>query len=269
MVKSKVLGVHVNDYEGNGTPVVFVHSFPLTSKMWNEQVNYFQKKYRVITYDTRGLGESCTDDNVYSMEKMVNDFFHILNNLKLLKVHAVGLSMGGYILLRAVLKDSERFHSLSLINTKADKDEDEVLLKRSSQVIKIKSGGRDAYLKKLMPDLVSEENQDLYQRVTEIIMGNTDEGICGNLMALSTRINTINMINEINVPVCMISGTKDKINTSQSMDFLYEKFLQNSMKNTLTCILKMKNCGHLCNMEDPEQFNKFLGWFLNGIEINS
>ena len=266
---TKVLGVHVNDNGGSGTPLVFVHSFPLSSEMWQEQVNYFRDKYRVITYDTRGLGKSYTEDNLYSMEKMVNDFFHILNNLKLAKVHAAGLSMGGYILLRAVLKEPERFHSLTLINTKADKDEDEVLLKRSSQVIKIKSGGRDAYLKKLMPNLVSEENKELYHTVSEIIKSNTDEGICGNLMALSTRINTINMINDINVPVCMLFGTEDRINPSIGMDLLYEKFLENRKKKSMTCILKMEKCGHLCNMENPLEFNKLLGWFINGIEIHS
>ena len=129
MNKVKVLGVNVNDYGGDGTPLIFLHSFPLSSEMWNKQVEYFKKKHRVITYDIRGLGESGTDDNVYSMEKMVNDFFHILNNLKIQKVHAVGLSMGGYILLRAVLKDSERLNSVTLVNTKADKDDDEVIIK--------------------------------------------------------------------------------------------------------------------------------------------
>ncbi len=265
----KVLGVNVNDYGGNGAPVVFVHSFPLTSKMWDEQVVYFSDKYRVITYDTRGLGNSFTDDNVYSMEKMVNDFFHIINNLKLPKVHAVGLSMGGYMLLRAVIKDSERFNSMTLINTKADKDEDEEILKRSSQVIKIKSGGRDAYLKKLLPNLIPESKKVIFDKVKEIISSNTDEGICGNLLALSTRINTLNLVSEINVPVLLISGTEDTINPSDKMELLFSKFRENRNKSTFTSLLKMANCGHLCNMENPGEFNKFLEWFLKGIEINS
>ena len=261
--------MNVNDYGGTGAPVVFVHSFPLSSKMWNEQVVYFKEKYRVITYDTRGLGNSRTDDNVYSMEKMVNDFFHIINSLKLPKVHAVGLSMGGYMLLRAVIKDSERFYSMSLINTKADKDEDEEILKRSSQVIKIKSGGRDAYLKKLIPNLISENKKEVYEKVKEIINSNTDEGICGNLLALSTRINTLNLVSEINIPVLLISGTEDAINDSGKMQLLFSKFRENWNKSTLTSLLKMTYSGHLCNMENPEEFNKFLEWFLKGIEINS
>ena len=179
--------------------------------MWDKQVEYFKDKYRVITYDTRGLGESATDDNVYSMEKLVNDFFHILNSLKIQKVNACGLSMGGYILLRAVLKDYERFNSLILVNTKADKDDDEEILKRSSAVIKIKSGGRDAYLQKLLPKLISTANAEIGKIIREIVAGNTDEGICGNLLALSTRINTVKKLSELNTPLLLLTGIGDKI----------------------------------------------------------
>lgn len=264
-----VLGVNVNDYGGKGAPLIFVHSFPLSSKMWDEQVAYFNKKYRVITYDTRGLGKSSSDDNVYSMEKLVNDFFHIINRLKLSKVNAVGLSMGGYMLLRAVIKDAERFNSITLVNTKAEKDEDEEILRRSSHVIKIKSGGRDAYLNKLLPKLIPERNTVLSEKVKGIINNNTDEGICGNLLALSTRINTLNLVNQIDVSVLIISGTEDRINSPEKMDALFSKFCENRDKSTFTTLLKMTNCGHLCNMENPLEFNKILEWFLNGIEINS
>lgn len=269
MNKVKVLGVNVNDYGGDGTPLMFLHSFPLSSEMWNKQVEYFKKKHRVITYDIRGLGESGTDDNVYSMEKMVNDFFHILNNLKIQKVHAVGLSMGGYILLRAVLKDSERLNSVTLVNTKADKDDDEVILKRSSAVIKIKSGGREAYLKKLMPYLTNSNLNNIDEIVRQIISKNSDEGICGNLLALSTRTNTTNQIKNINLPVLLISGIEDLINSFTEMDKLYDIMKQNMSKDTLTSYYKIKNCGHLCNMENALEFNKILEWFLNSIEFKS
>jgi len=259
----------VNDYGGKGAPLLFVHSFPLSSKMWDEQVAYFTDKFRVITYDTRGLGKSSSNDNVFSMEKLVNDFFHIINRLKLSKVNAVGLSMGGYTLLRAVLKDADRFHSITLVNTKADKDEDEEILKRSSQIIKIKSGGRVAYLNKLIPNLIPENKKEISEKVKEIIRNNTNEGICGNLLALSTRIKTLNLVNKIDVSVLMISGTEDRINSSDQMDMLFSKFCDNRNKSTFTTLLKMTNSGHLCNMENPYEFNKILEWFLNGIEINS
>jgi len=58
MKKHKFNELSIIDYEGKGFPLVFVHAFPLSSAMWIFQVNYFKDKYRIITYDTRGLGES-------------------------------------------------------------------------------------------------------------------------------------------------------------------------------------------------------------------
>lgn len=265
----KVLGVNVNDYGGEGIPIVFIHSFPLSSRIWEKQAEYFKDKYRVITYDIRGLGESKTDDNVYSMEKLVNDLFHILNHLKVQKVNAVGLSMGGYILLRAILKDIDRFNSITLVNTKADKDDDEIILKRSSAVIKIKSGGRDAYLKKLMPFLTNSNKKGIDKFVQEIIEKNTNEGICGNLLALSTRTNTTDRLNELNIPILLITGNDDLINPTEEMDNLYKRLTANRKKETLTALYRIKESGHLCNLEQAEEFNGIIEWYLKSIEIES
>lgn len=269
MNKIKVLGVSVNDYGGEGTPLIFIHSFPLSSKIWEKQVEHFKTKHRVITFDIRGLGESRTEDNVYTMEKLVNDLFHILNHLKIQKVNAVGLSMGGYILLRAVLKDMDRFNSVTLINTKSEKDKDEIILKRSSAVIKIKSGGRDAYLKKLMPYLTNSNKSGIDDFINGIIENNTDEGICGNLLALSTRTSTTESLKDIKIPVLLISGTGDLINPTEEMEIIYNTLGQNRFKKTLTVFYKIKDCGHLCNLEKSEEFNSIVEWFLNSIEFQT
>ena len=269
MKKTKVLGVCVNDYGGEGIPLVFVHSFPMSGRMWDKQVEYFSEKYRVITYDIRGLGESTTEDNVYSMEKLVNDFFHILNSLKVQKVNACGLSMGGYILLRAILKDTERFNSLILVNTKANKDDDDILLKRSSAVIKIQSGGREAYLQKLLPRLISADMPEIKELISDIISRNTNEGICGNLLALSTRISTIDKLQELNTPILLLSGKDDRINTEAESENMFHHIKEGRKHPIFTSLINIKNCGHLCNLERPEEFNKILGWFLKGIEIGT
>jgi len=269
MKVTKVLGVSVKDYGGDGVPLIFVHSFPLSGKMWDKQVEYFKDIYRIITYDIRGLGGSRTDDNVYSMEKFVNDFFHILNNLKIQKVNACGLSMGGYILLRAVLKDHERFNSIILVNTKAGKDDDEVILKRSSAVIKIKSGGRETYLQKLLPKLISSDNSEAENIIREIVSGNTDEGICGNLLALSTRTNTMERLSELDTPVLLLSAVEDRINSEKEADEIFKHLKENRKPASYTSLIKMKDCGHLCNLEKPFEFNKIVEWFLKGIEIST
>ncbi len=266
MKEVKVLGVNVCDYEGDGDPLIFVHSFPMNSRMWDRQTEYFKNHFRVITYDLRGMGKSSSDDNVLTMEKLVNDFFHILNKLKLRKVHAVGLSMGGYILLRSVIKDPDRFISLTAVNTKSEKDDDDTLLKRSNAVIKIKSGGRDAFTDKLLKKLTESADEKLIGEIRNIINMNTDDGICGNLLAISTRVNTIDDLSSLKIPVLLVTSGKDKITPPDNLMRLYGRF-RNSAPNGLKAFYNFADCGHLCNMEKPDEFNRLLYWFLNCIEI--
>jgi pimeloyl-ACP methyl ester carboxylesterase len=271
MRETKILDVNVTDYGGEKKPLIFLHSFPMTGAMWQKQADFFRDKYRVITYDLRGFGKSISKDNIVTMEKLVNDFFHIINALKIKKVHACALSMGGYILLRALQKDFDRFISVTLVNTKLTNDDNEVLLKRSSSVIKIQSGGRQAFLSKLIPNLLSTEsgeNPGIINQVREIIAENSDTGICSGLVALSTRTDLSDCSFEIPVPVMVISGSEDKINTAQDIKELYNHF-RNDSKHQFSLSYVIRNCGHLCNMEKPEEFNRALQYFLNCIENES
>jgi pimeloyl-ACP methyl ester carboxylesterase len=127
----KLNGININDYEGKGEPLIFIHAYPLCNRMWDEQVNYFKDKYRVITYDIRGLGYSNEIDYYeFTMEELVNDLFAIIDHLKLEKVNACGLSMGGYILLRALVKNQEKFSSVILADTKSEGENNASLLGR-------------------------------------------------------------------------------------------------------------------------------------------
>lgn len=74
MKELNINGIHVTDNEKEGIPLIFIHAFPLDSRMWNEQIRYFGEKMRIITYDVRGLGKSTSRDNQFTMESYANDF---------------------------------------------------------------------------------------------------------------------------------------------------------------------------------------------------
>jgi len=44
--------------EGSGTPIVFIHGFPLNRTMWDAQVKALSGRARCIAVDLRGHGES-------------------------------------------------------------------------------------------------------------------------------------------------------------------------------------------------------------------
>ena len=125
----------------NATPIVFIHGFPFNREMWQPQVEFLEKSYRVITYDLRGHGKSTVGDGQYFMEYFVDDFITLLNHLKIASAVICGFSMGGYIALRAIERYPEKFKGLILADTRSEADSNEAKLKRAAGLMAIKSQG--------------------------------------------------------------------------------------------------------------------------------
>lgn len=258
MNKLKIKGLNVIDYGGKGLPLVFIHAFPLCSRMWDGQVEYFKDKYRVIVYDIRGLGYSYDPDNLlFTMEDLTDDLFGILDELKLEKVIACGLSLGGYILLRALVRNQERFLAAILADTKSEGESNESLLGRSAMIRNLKSGNKevlDEFLKKLISKS-SYENETLRNFIREMMSWMDVKGICSVLFAIATRTNTFFQLKDISVPALALTGKEDIITPPVHSFYMRENMQRTELK-------VIKGSGHLSNMEVPEEFNKSVESFL-------
>jgi pimeloyl-ACP methyl ester carboxylesterase len=262
MKNLKIGKLSVNDFGGEGKNLIFVHAFPMSSKMWEPQVNYFKDKFRVITYDVRGLGESKVEEYQYTMETYAEDLISVIKELKLEKVNAVGLSMGGYIILRAIVKQPELFASITLADTRAERDTDAGIISRSAAIDMIKSGKRNEFLEQFTKNLVAPanyENPEFRRNLDKIISENSDESICAAMIALATRTSTLEHLPEFNKPALVIAGEYDVL-TPPPMAEVMKSVLPDSRLEIIP------NSGHLSNMEEPEKFNEVLLKFLN--EIN-
>lgn len=259
MKNFKINGINVTDYEGNGPALIFIHAYPLCNRMWDEQVNFFKDSYRVITYDVRGLGYSNQLDNyIFTMEELVNDFFDIADNLKLDKFNACGLSLGGYIILRALVRDQERFISVILADTKSEGENNESLLSRSNNIIRIKSGKKEEFLDDFLNLLLSEEGykNEGIKSFVRTMMGWMDvNGLCSVMAAIATRTNILYQLKNIKIPALVIVGKKDVL-TPVLNSFNLKEGLSNSEFKVI------KDAGHLSNIEKPVEFNKFAEEFL-------
>lgn len=256
----KLNKISVTDYGGSGEPLIFIHAFPLCSRMWDSQVEYFKDKYRVITYDVRGLGYSNElEDYLFTMEDHVNDLFSIIDHLKLKKANVCGLSMGGYILMRSVLKDPSKFNSAIFAGTKAENDNNEGLLSRSEIIINIRNGGKEKFLEEFTKKLITDEsyhNKEI-RNFIQMISGWADaNGISSNLIAIATRTNSLYLLKDINIPALVMVGRIDNL-TPVINSFNIKEGIKNSVFKVIEA------AGHLCNIDKPEEFNEALENFLD------
>lgn len=93
--KSKAIKLAYNDY-GDGQPIILIHGWPLNRLMWEYQVDALvSARYRVISYDRRGFGESSKPWSGYDYDTLAKDLKDLIETLKLEDVILVGFSMGG------------------------------------------------------------------------------------------------------------------------------------------------------------------------------
>ena len=82
---------------GKGFPLVLVHGFLGSSDMWQPQINFFKKDFRVITPDLPGFGKSNKLKSLSSIQSIAKLLLENLQKKRINKFHLLGHSMGGMI----------------------------------------------------------------------------------------------------------------------------------------------------------------------------
>jgi 3-oxoadipate enol-lactonase len=242
----------------HGPTIVLIHGFPLSSEMWRSQISALKNSYRVIAFDLRGQGRSDAGDGQFTLEFLVDDLITLLDRLKIEKAVLCGLSMGGYISLRAAERHADRVNGLILCDTKSEADTNDGKLSRTAAIKAIKKTGVKPFAKAFLMDALSPKslsNASLVRAATKIICKNKPLGLCGTLLALAGRTDTTEFLQKITVPTLILVGEADKITPpvcSQRMHSL----IQNSEMHLLT------DSGHLSSMENSTDFNTDLLKFL-------
>ena len=110
----------VNDV-GQGSPILFVHGFPLDQTMWREQVAELSRDFRCVVPDLRGFGQSTVTEGKVTMEQFADDLAELLDAMAITEpIVLCGLSMGGYIAWQFARRHAARLKGLILCDTRAD-----------------------------------------------------------------------------------------------------------------------------------------------------
>ncbi|MYI82012.1 MAG: alpha/beta fold hydrolase [Chloroflexi bacterium] len=116
------VAIHYEDHgpkDADTLPVLLTHGYAATCLMWRPQVAAFADRYRLISWDMRGHGQSDSppDDARYSRELTVEDMRAILDELGIEQAVIAGHSLGGYMSLAFRATHPERMAALILQGT--------------------------------------------------------------------------------------------------------------------------------------------------------
>ncbi len=261
-MKVRVNGVSLFCAEsGNpsGLPILFLHGFPFDHRMWRSQIEATTRLYRAIAYDIRGHGASDVGDGQYMIEGHVEDLVGLMDHLEIGRAVVVGLSMGGYITLRALEKHPQRFIAAVLCDTRSEPDSNEGKLKRHAGIELVRKAGSAGFAESFVGGLFAPGNLKSHVREKEEIrktIENTSPlSIAGTLIALAARTDTTPSLQSIKVPTLIMVGEFDQLTPPAASEAMHER-IPGSQLHIVPA------AAHMSNLENPEFFNERLLQFL-------
>ena len=109
----RVNGIEINvASEGRGDPVVLLHGWPHTWRVWSEVLPTLAEHHLVIAPDLRGLGESDRPATGYDLNTLTDDVLGVLDAFGVSTAAVVGIDLGAPVAFFTALREPERVRRL-------------------------------------------------------------------------------------------------------------------------------------------------------------
>ena len=238
--------------KGTGNPLVFLHGFLESTKIWEPFIEKLSAKRQVICIDLPGHGQSGNISEIHTMELMADAVEAILQHLKIKQTSLVGHSMGGYVSLAFMEKFPEMTKSLVLMNSTPAEDSAERKINRDRS-INIVRKNKKAFVSMAISNLLPPENH--FKFITELeelknqAFQMSEEGIIAALKGMKIRTNRNSLLRDFINSKFLILGANDpvlSITTTKKIG-IYCK-----------CEIILTRNGHLSYMENYTEIEEFL-----------
>lgn len=256
------------DDEGKGKTLLFMHGWTADKLSFQFVIPNLIDKYRVISYDHRGHGESEIPEQGLTLSRLATDLEELLVHLKLDEVILVGWSMGAHVLfeyikkygcqrLKAVIPVDMAPKILNDENWKMgiyneDFDFAEGLKEMVAMCDNWADYVRDYQIPKFAPRL--EVGSRVYEVILKLLQNNSPHvmyALWGSLMASDYR----ETIKQITVPTLIMYGELSPLYRADVFQYMHENIPQSSLK----CI---QGSGHSVATERPVLFNQAIEDFI-------
>ncbi|TFB14197.1 alpha/beta hydrolase [Filobacillus milosensis] len=250
--------MYKHDNPLNDTWVVLLHGLGGNSVIWKKQIESFTEHYNVITIDLPGhypnepLAKWEFNNSFEICADMIMD---VLNHHYIQKAHLVGISLGSVIIHQMIQQYPNRIASAVLGGAITEFNWFSKML--------LKAGN---YLKKVLPYIW------LYAIFAHVIMPRKHHKKArwifireAKKMGSHAFLKWFSLANDITrTPIGVNESSIPRLYLSGSEDYLFisklNEFLENDSYGEL---VQIPECGHVCNIEKPEMFNKLTIGFMN------
>lgn len=248
---------------GEGTPLVLLHAFPLSSAMWLAQREGLRNRCRVITPDLRGFGGSVLGGEEPSLELMAADVVGLLRRKGIDRAVIGGLAMGAHIAVTLCRNHPDQVLGLVLASAGAGADPEPVRRGRLRQAEHLEAQDDVRVLvEEVLPDLVGpttyRQRALVYGRVRGLVQATPTRAAAWAQRALAARGASMATLRDIRVPALVVAGSEDTLATEEEARVVAE-----TLPNAEFMVIP--RAGHLSAVEQPELFNQAVADFVSAL----
>ena len=263
-VRGTVIG-----YTDSGAPdglpdapaIVFGHGLLFSGWMFHPQIAALRHRFRCVTIDWRGQGETPATPGGYDMDSLTADAMSLIAELGIAPVHWVGLSMGGFVGQRIAARHGELLRSLTLLDTSAEAEEPAKIAERKKLAVFQLFFGLRPILGRVKPlifgraflaDPASKGLQDEWLRR---LRRSRRSGLRKALIGVAERASIEAEIGGITVPTLVVVGADDRATAPPHSERIAARITGAELRI-------IPDCGHSSTLEQPAAIIALLEEFL-------
>lgn len=247
---------------GAGTPVVFLHGYPLDHAMWLPQLDDLSRDQEVVLLDLPGYGLAEDWPVPDTLTGFAESVHRTLAEHFSTPVVVVGHSFGGYVAMQLYRDHPEQFRALVLTNTRSEADSPEAKEKRLATVARLEDPTQgldvDEVARGLVAPVTWHIGGPVVDRVRSMISGARSTTIRETLKAIANRPDSTPVLSTIRVPALVVWGEEDRLIPPQQTQLMVARIPGSSGTG-------IAGAGHLPSLEKPQAFSRVLADFLRRV----
>ena len=244
------MGSIYHEIHGDGAAFVFAHGMGGNHASWFNQVPFFSRWFKVVTFDHRGFGNSREFDGGGDRSRFPDDLKELLDQLGIAKAILVAQSMGGGTCAAFAVRHSERVSALVLADTLVGLTIPESLRPRMDAVRS--ATANLPQLERVLSSQFREREPVLAHLYTELnsFNGHARESLRGSLPGIS-----VDQFSASRIPILFLVGSKDILFPPDLVKAIHQ-LIPNSDYHEIA------DAGHSVYFEKPREFNDAILSFL-------
>lgn len=234
--------------KGSGQPLVLLHGFCESGKMWNYFAEKLSDNFRVVCPDLPGFGDSLISGQQITLEEVAVQLEEWMEENQIQNPIVIGHSLGGYVTLALLELMGNRIKAVGLFHSTAFPDDEEKKAVRNRTITFLKKHGVEKFVTSFVPPLFPESRrEELSDEIREAIEDakrSSLNGLMAYAGAMRDRKERLDVLRNFSGPKLLIAGTEDgavKIESSRAQKDVFSHYVE------------LEGVGHMGMVEEREK----------------